>query len=178
VVQAEAVLWATQLLTALDWTKIANPIVGADRSVVLPSPGQVSLRGRIEVVAPIESRSRPNGRWVTPPSALFMMMFGRPTPAARIEMGLAALAVAFDDRHSEIPVRIIGWWPQSGRALVLPVDLALLERTCEAVVAAVQRKCPTKLLATANRRGRYDTSKVPVGRRAALIAAETERVAS
>jgi hypothetical protein len=148
VVQAEAVAWATQLLTALDWSKLSAPIVGGDRSVVLPSSSQVLLRGRIEVRTRVVSPQPPNDSDTRrtldgAPSVLFAMMTGRPSPTARTELGLAALTVALDDRHGDVPIRVVGWWPQCGRALVVPVDLALLDHTCQAVVATVRSACPT-----------------------------------
>ena len=149
VVQAEAVVWATQLQTALDWSRIDRPIVGRDHSVVLPTSSQVLLRGRIEVqsrassLGPLNKGKSGDTRDVSP-AVLFSIMTGRPTPTARTELGLAALTVALDDRHGESPTRVVGWWPQSGRALVVPVDLALLGQTCEAVVAAVRSARPAR----------------------------------
>jgi hypothetical protein len=140
VVQAEAVVWATQLLTALDWTKLGRPAVGGDRSVVVGSSGQVLLRGRIEVRAQAVSGDDSFG----PQPVLFSVVTGRPGPTARAELGLTALTVALDVRHDEIPLRVVGWWPQCGRALVVPVDIALLTRTCEAVVATVRATAPTR----------------------------------
>jgi hypothetical protein len=146
VVQAEAVVWATQLITALDWTRLSRPIVGDDRSVVLPSSSQILLRGRIELrtfVTPTQARdTHPHQRLESEPSVLFATMTGRPGPTARTELGLAALTVALDDRHDEVPIRVLGWWPQCGRSLVVPVDLALLNQTCEAVVGTVRSMCP------------------------------------
>ena len=147
VMQAEAVVWATQLITALDWTKLRHPIVGGDRSVVLPSSRQVLLRGRIEVQTLATPTQPPltqaHGRLEPEPSVLFAMMTGRPSPTARTELGLAALTVALGDRRGETPIRVLGWWPQCGRALVVPVDVTLLKHTCEAVIGAVRSACPT-----------------------------------
>jgi len=186
VVQAEAVAWATQLLTALEWSKLTAPIVGVDRSVVLPSSSQVLLRGRIEVRTRLVSPQPPNARRTldVAPSVLFAMMTGRPSPTARTELGLAALTVALDGRHGDVPVRVVGWWPQCGRALIVPVDLALLDHTCQAVVATVRAACPTRRVqphsakATDDRTGGRD-ARTNAARRAAKPAiTPAERVAS
>ncbi|MGH9089068.1 MAG: hypothetical protein ACRDYZ_13330, partial [Acidimicrobiales bacterium] len=36
-----------------------------------------------------------------------------------------------------VPERVVGWWPECGRALMVPVDLPLLEETADAVGRAV-----------------------------------------
>ncbi|MGH8995923.1 MAG: hypothetical protein ACRDYB_07850 [Acidimicrobiales bacterium] len=144
VVQAEAVGWASKLVTTLDWARLPRPIIGADRSVVFPAAPQVLLRGRIEVRVSTASRSQaPTGTGRT--ECLFLMMTGRPSPSSDVELGLPALTVACDPRRPAVPVRVIGWWPECGRAQVVPVDLRLLERTVERVVetvtiAATQRR--------------------------------------
>jgi hypothetical protein len=179
VVQAEAVVWTTQLLTALDWTKLGRPVVGGDRSVVVGSSGQVLLRGRIEVRVRAVSGDRSFG----PQPVLFSMMTGRPGPTARAELGLTALTVALDDRPDEIPLRVVGWWPQCGRALVVPVDVALLSRTCEAVVAAVRATAPTRrgprLAKTATREAaKHKTTRTAPQTARMLPIIPAERVAS
>src|ERR1700728_4721747 len=162
-VHAEAGVWATQLLTSLDWTKLTNPIIGGDVSFVLPSPGPIVLRGRIEVRALLGSPDNlsdlAGGFSASPPSVLFTMMFGRPRSSAQHEMGLAALATALDDRHGDVPARVVGWWPQCGRALVLPIDRGLLDRTCESVVAAVRAKCRSKAWVRKSGAGRGEAKK-------------------
>jgi hypothetical protein len=136
VVQAEAVGWASKLVTTLDWARLPRPIIGADRSVVFPGAPQVLLRGRIEVRVTAAGRSQPRGG-TGRTECLFMMMTGRPTPTSDVELGLAALTVACDPRRPSVPVRVIGWWPECGRAQVVPVDRRLLERTIESVVDTV-----------------------------------------
>jgi hypothetical protein len=108
-------------------------VVGANRKVVMPSAPNVALRMRFEVA----HRSEIVDKGPTP-TALFMMMFGRPTSTTQTELSLGALTVALDDRHPSIPYRVVGWWPQSGRALVLPVTRALLDSVADHVVEAVR----------------------------------------
>jgi hypothetical protein len=189
VVQAEAVVWATQLLTALDWTKLSRPIVGGDRSVVPSSSSRVLLRGRIEVLTRVVPARSPNkgealGARDVGPAALFAMMTGRPSPTARTELGLAALTVALDGREGEAPIRVVGWWPQCGRALVVPVDLALFNQTCDAVLGAVRSACPPQRRQpraakdSVGGSGRRDAVRKPTRRAATRVAPDTERVAS
>jgi hypothetical protein len=149
VVQAEAVLWTTQLMTALDWDRLRRPAIGRDSSVVMPSSSRVLLRGRIEVQTWASPRGSDGdgsvGTAAPEQVVLLSMMPGRPGRTARMELGLSALTSALDNRQGAIPIRVIGWWPQCGRALVVPVDVALLNQTCQAVVATVRSSCPTKL---------------------------------
>jgi hypothetical protein len=179
-VQAEAVVWATQLLTALDWTKLTNPTIGGDVSVVVPAASQILLRGRIEVRTPLGCpEDRPNGDLgAAAPTALFTMMFGRPTSTAHREMGLAALTAALEDCRGDVPARVVGWWPQCGRALVLPVDLGLLERTCEAVVVNVQSRRPTSRAIKSGATSNDAAAQRPTGRPAIRVATDSERMAS
>lgn len=128
VVRAEAVTWATQVHAALEWERLRRPSVvgGADQWWSLPQVAGVSVRGRAEVRAP----TRDDGM------ALFVVLNGQPGPSARAELGLPALVALLSG--AVVPHRLLGWWPQSGRALVLPVDESLLLRTAEAVVLTVE----------------------------------------
>ncbi len=133
VVAAEAAGWTTQLLTALQWSRIDRPIIGAGRRVVLPSVPNVALRTRFEVAHRLEAAE---GRI---PASIFLMMNGRPAATTQGELGLAALTLALDDRRPMTPYRVVAWWPQSGRALIQNVDARLLRDTADLVVTAVQR---------------------------------------
>jgi hypothetical protein len=138
VVQAEATTWATQFISALDWSNLEHPIVGGDRTVAFGSDPPVRLRGRIELqtaVPTLHSATSSNGD--ESPVSVFTIMTGRPTQSARVELGLAALTIALQPRHTSTPVRVVGWWPQCGRALLVPVDVDLLDKTCSAVIEAV-----------------------------------------
>ncbi len=134
VVIAEAAGWTSQLVSALEWERLVEPVVGANRRVVVPDVPNVALRMRFEA-AHRSSGDAAKKR----PAALFLMLPGRPASTVRLELGLAALAVVVDARTRATPHRVIGWWPQSGRALVVPVDEVLLRETAGRVVAAVQR---------------------------------------
>jgi hypothetical protein len=133
VVVAEAAGWTSQLVSSLQWRRVTKPVVGANRRMVMPSAPHVALRMRFEVA----HRSEIVDKGPTP-TALFMMMSGRPASTTQTELSLAALTLALDDRHPSIPYRMVGWWPQSGRALVLPVTRALLDGVADQVVEAVR----------------------------------------
>lgn len=139
-VQAEAVTLATQLIGAIDWPRLTHPFVGDDRSISFASVPQIVLRGRIEVRSPIPLGSLQDG--YPAGSAVFAVMTGRPTSTARHELGLAALTVALDPKLGPA-IRVIGWWPQCGRALVLPVDGQLLETTVDAILATLRSPTAT-----------------------------------
>lgn len=135
VVEAEAVLWATQLLSAVVWTQPATRLVGFDRSVVPSDAPRVVVRGRVDVE--LRPAPRPDRDPAEMTGGVLVMMTGHPLPSARLELALTALAIALSDRPAVVPARVVGFWPQSGRALALPVDVDLLLRGCEAVATAV-----------------------------------------
>jgi hypothetical protein len=140
VVRAEAVTWATQLLAALEWRSLgATPIVGSDQWWDGPPGCRVALRGRSEVRAQTVPTVRTPGPSRPGPTApaLFAMLGGRPSPVAALELGLAALASFMARPKEPSPARVVGWWPQCGRAMVLPVDAPTLRNTTDAVVSAI-----------------------------------------
>jgi hypothetical protein len=140
VVRAEAVTWATQLLAALEWRSLGSPpVVGSDQWWDGPAGCRVALRGRSEVrvATAIPDRSPAALRPTSQAPALFAMLGGRPSPVAALELGLAALASFMARPHEPSPARVIGWWPQCGRAMVLPVDAPTLRNTADSVVAAI-----------------------------------------
>lgn len=137
VVQAEAVTWATQLVSALEWGRLEGAAIGTDRSVVFEGAPRFRLHARIDVrisLSGTEDRAEA--------SALFLAMTGRPGPTTPEELGLAALTSALHPRLG-LPSRVIGWWPQCGRAAIADVDLSLLRRTAEAVVGCAGSSTPS-----------------------------------
>jgi hypothetical protein len=149
-VVAEATTWATRLFGAVEWTRLDGPpsIGGPDRWWDCPGAPLVGLRGRADVrIPPVvgrEPRHRSVATDVDPtdgsrrsgPSVL-SMVGGRPGPTSRLELGLAALVDVLSRPSAAAPGRVVGWWPDCGRALVLGVDLHLLRQTADAVVTAV-----------------------------------------
>lgn len=147
VVRAEAVTWATHLLASLEWRSLgATPIVGSDQWWDGPPGCRVALRGRSEVRVPTlgAEPSPPRSTATTTPPALFAMLGGRPSPVASLELGLAALASFMARPKEPAPARVVGWWPQCGRAMVLPVDRATLRNTADAAVGAIKAFAATR----------------------------------
>jgi hypothetical protein len=130
-VAAEATVWATGLLHAVTWDRIHGAAVGPADQWWNVSAGVV-LRGRADVRLPVGDGGE--GRR----TALLTIVGGRPGPASRAALGLPALVAAAGGRQQPMPARVVGWWPECGRALVLPVDAGLLETTVDAVVGAVR----------------------------------------
>jgi len=128
VVVAEAVTWATQLLTALDWPRIPRlPLVGGrDDWWQTPGGSPISLKGRAEVRALVQRRL-----------GLLVVGSGRCQPDWRTELGFPGLVAALVRDAQSAPCRVVGVWPQSGQVRVLPVDIPMLRATATAVVAAV-----------------------------------------
>jgi hypothetical protein len=150
IVEAEAVTLATQLITALDWTRLTQPVVGDDRTISFASSPRIFVRGRVDVrstVAPLVGKPGSERS-----SVLFALMSGRPQPTSCHELGLVALTVALRSR-AEPPIRVVGWWPQCGRALSLPVVAELLDDTVKAIDARLRspRHPHSFTLDTANR---------------------------
>ena len=138
-VAAEATAWATHLVTALEWHRLAGAEVGGpDRWWDLPGRRPVGLRGRADVRVPVPAA--PGGDAGAPPVSCLSLLGGRPGPGSRAELGLAALVEAVRRPGEPVPARVAGWWPECGRALVLDVDEALLASTAAAAVEAARRE--------------------------------------
>jgi len=127
-VAAEAVTWATQVWTALEWERFAPPpIVGSgDDWWDCPGTRQLTLRGRADV------RVRGDG-----PPVLLVVASGLPPADWRPALGFPALVSALARGETSVPCRVIGLWPASGQVRILPVDGPALSTTAAAVVGAV-----------------------------------------
>jgi hypothetical protein len=128
VVRAEAVAWATQLFTALEWGRIPRPPVigGRDDWWQCPDEPKLVLQGRADVRS--FDRRRP---------ALLVVGTGRCRTDWRVELGYPGLVASLVRDTHATPSRVVGVWPQSGQVRVLPVDLITLRATATALVAAV-----------------------------------------
>ncbi|HLN17868.1 MAG TPA: hypothetical protein VK277_14090 [Acidimicrobiales bacterium] len=139
VARAEAVTWATQLWTTLDWRRFAGPpSIGRDewwRARAVPG---LALQGRAEVRAltAAPGGGEPDESASLRPSALLTLLAGTPGPTARVELGLPALVDVLAHPARPTPARVVGWWPACGRAVLLPVDRGALEDTVDAVLGA------------------------------------------
>jgi hypothetical protein len=127
-VEADAVTWATQLWTALDWDGLGQPPIvgGGDDWWDCPGTRALTLHGRADV------RVRADGR-----SALLVMGSGVPPSDWRLELGFPALVSALARRGQSVPARVVGLWPASGQVRILAVDEADLADVATAVVGAV-----------------------------------------
>jgi hypothetical protein len=135
-VLAESTAWATHLVTAIEWDRVGGSVEvgGPDRWWDLGGRPTIGLRGRVDV-----RLSGPTSR--TPGSdrqSLLTLVNGRPGPASRIELGLAALVDVLRHPSGPAPARVVGWWPECGRALVLDVGEELLTSTAAAALVAVR----------------------------------------
>ncbi|HVX23019.1 MAG TPA: hypothetical protein VHB02_16870 [Acidimicrobiales bacterium] len=129
-VQVEATGWCTTLLEAVEWDRLAGADVGPpDRWWAV---GGVSLRGRADVRLGLAG---PGGGGAGG-RGLLTVVAGWPGPGSRVELGLAALVAAVGG--GEVPGRVVGWWPECGRAVAVAVDRGLLQATAAVVVATVR----------------------------------------
>jgi hypothetical protein len=127
-VEADAVTWATQLWTALEWHGQGQaPMVGGgDDWWDCPGTRVLTLHGRADV------RVRAEGR-----PALLVMGSGLPPSDWRLELGFPALVAALARRGQSVPARVVGLWPASGQVRILAVDEVDLADVATAVVGAV-----------------------------------------
>ena len=126
VVEAEAVTWATQLWTALDWGRLGRAEVGGrDDWWDCPGTRALTVRGRRDV------RCRVGGRPV-----LLVVGSGVPGAGWHETLGFPALVAALAGGDRAVPGRVVGLWPASGQVRILPVDGAVLAESATAVVGA------------------------------------------
>ncbi len=128
VVAAEAVTWATQLWTALDWDKLGPAVVGGhDDWWDVPGTRALTLKGRAEVRARLGARA-----------VLVVVGGGAPDGGSRSELVFPALVSSLAGGARAVPGRVLGLWPASGQVRVVPVDAPALRRGADDVAAAVR----------------------------------------
>lgn len=141
-VAAEATAWATRFDLAVDWRRVGDRVVVGppDRWWAGSGCPEIRLRGRVDARLRTPASGPAGGRaaWPGPPGALFTALGGWPGPTSRAELGLAALVDLLGQLADPLPARVVGWWPAAGRALVLAVDLPLLQATLDAAVDAAR----------------------------------------
>jgi hypothetical protein len=138
-VRAEATTWASNLLSAVDWSRPGlRPVIGApDRWWCSPTMPRVAIRGRVDLSVTSAGNGNPRG-----PRAVLTVFEGCPSPASRVELGLAPLVSALTGPLEDVPVRAAGWWPAAGRLLTFPVGPSLLADAADAVAQALGPPCP------------------------------------
>jgi len=131
VVEAEAVTWATQLWTALEWNRFSRPAVIGEGDDWWRPPGrsQVAFKGRVELKA-----------WAGPRQAFLVIGSRSPSTNWRTALAFPALVAAFARGERCAPGRVVGLWPQSGIVRVHPIDTAALCEAADAAVAAVHAR--------------------------------------
>ncbi len=127
VVCAEAITWATQLLTAVDWQQVPHPVIGGrDDWWQCPGETPIVLKGRADVRSLLGRRP-----------VLLVVGTGRCQSDWRVELGYPGLVAALCRQAPLAPCRVVGVWPQSGQVRVLPMDHTALRASAAAVVAGV-----------------------------------------
>jgi hypothetical protein len=122
-VGAAVVTWVTRLWCALDWSALEAPVVGRDRWWDSPHSALLALRGRADVRTD---------------RAALVVLSGPRRDSVRTELALLALVDALRSRGRDTPGRVVGWWPDSGRAVTLepgPAVLTLASRAVADVLA-------------------------------------------
>lgn len=129
IVHAEATTWATRLWTALEWHRIPTPVIAPpDRWWEHRAQARIALRGRADL-----RLERPDG------SVAFSVLGGSPSPHSRTELLLVALVDALAGVRASNPSRLVGWWPECGRACIVTVDEEGLAACAAACVRVVER---------------------------------------
>lgn len=126
-VRAQAVTWATQLWTALDWSRFErSPVIGG-RDDFWDCPGRHGLvvRGRAEVRA-----------WAGTRPAMLVVAPSFPGAHWREDLAHRALVVALARGERSVPARVAGIWPASGQVRICEVDATALSEAATALVSA------------------------------------------
>lgn len=144
---AEAATWATHLSNAVAWDRLTDQceVGGPDRWWDCPTAPRIGLRCRVELRVDLTGVApAPDIAPAVPSSSVLVMANGHPLPSSGDELAVVALADALARPQGPHAVRVVGWWPQSGRALVATVDDTLLARgvvaACGAVEALARRR--------------------------------------
>jgi hypothetical protein len=128
VVQSEAVIWATQLYGALEWSRIERQIqVGSDYRWECPGSTRVTLHAKADVRA-----------WTHDRPVLLVMHTGIAGPRWSSMLALAALAAGLVSGADSVPARVVGMWPASGQVRILPVESGTLDDASKSVIQAAR----------------------------------------
>lgn len=128
VVRAEAVTWATNLWTALEWSRLPRAVELGGNSLRWSCPwtGRVILRSRPDL------RVRVAGRPVS-----LVMAAGSVPGAWRAQLGFPALVAGLAYGADAVPARVVGFWPASGQSRVWEPGADSLREAAEATVSVL-----------------------------------------
>jgi hypothetical protein len=145
-VASEATAWTTRLWTAIEWDRLdpeMQVVGGSDRWWRWTDPSstfRIALRGRADVRLGV--RGDPGARDRRPSGAHLLVLDGLPGLATRHAILLSALVDLLSWRRrsgsAPPPARVIGWWPDSGRTWIVPVDARGLGTAADAVVSTAR----------------------------------------
>ncbi len=127
VVQAEAVVWATQVYTGIDWRRAGRRavVVTRDQRVRVAGAPWCRLEGRADVRVEAESGG-----------AALVVVGSGPAPADwSLDLGFPALVSHLAGGRSAVSL-VVGWWPDSGQVRQVRVDDATLVAMAGATAAA------------------------------------------
>jgi hypothetical protein len=126
VVQAEATTWATQLYSALEWSRFEpQAVVGRDYRWDCTRSPRVRLHAKVDVQ--VQAQGRP---------VLFLVPTGIPGPHWSAALALSALVAGLVRGVGSVPARVVGMWPASGQLRILPVEPGTLDHASKLVVEA------------------------------------------
>jgi hypothetical protein len=134
-VLAAAVTWATPLWIAFDWPSVVTraELGRSDDRWSVPGFVPVELRGRFEARVSLPG---PSGA-VPKAAVLVSVSSGRPGEGWRDELAFLALVAGLGSSGHQIPVRVVGLWPETGANRTVEVDTAALTGAVDRVVEAV-----------------------------------------
>jgi hypothetical protein len=126
VVKAEATTWATQLYTALEWSRFETPAqLGRDYRWDCTKSPRITLHAKVDVRVAVEGRP-----------VLLLVPTGVAGPYWSAALGLSALLAGLVRGSAAVPARVVGMWPASGQVRILPVEPGTLDRASRLVVEA------------------------------------------
>ncbi len=138
VVLADAVTWATALWSSFEWRALPSSTRLGGPTVQWNCPGapMIRLRARADVRVPLEDERRGA-------EALVAVSGGVPGLDWAEDLAFLALVSGLGPPQRNVPIRVMGLWPDTGAHRTLEIDDATLagaasavERTLAAVVEA------------------------------------------
>ena len=140
---ALATTYATDLWCGLNWNEFAlHPTIGAQDDVYALRAAGLLLRGRAEVKTQVDVAEE-NG---TAESRLLILP-GSINQSTALVLGSSALAAVLCAKDGLAPARMVGWFPSSGQAVVLPLDRSILTRAALGIVRRTHVEASTPLSA-------------------------------